>query len=193
MKATPRCVLQRVAPGQAGVVLITGLIFMLILTLIALALLLGGTLEERMAANARNRQIALQAAEAVLRDAEVSLFSTAMLPFDPFTPSGFTDACTSGFCVRPATGATPKWKSVDWTSTSATRSFANPTTSNLSTSLVASQPRYVVEVANTPVISPGAGGGLCPTVVYRITARGVGQDSSEAFVQSLYSARPAKC
>jgi type IV pilus assembly protein PilX len=169
--------------GQGGVVLVTGLIFMVILTLIVLALLRSGTLEERMAANARNRQIALQAAEAVLRDAEISLFPSG------FAQPVFTDACTDGFCAPPS-GSTPRWKTVDWTSASTTRSFASGN-SNLSASLVASQPRYIVErVSAAPC--PNAAG-LIPMFAYRITARGVGQDSSEAIVQSIYWARPSTC
>ena len=62
---------------QSGAILLTSLIFLLVLSMIVLAALRTGTLEERMAANARNRQVALQAAEAVLRNAEVPLFSGA--------------------------------------------------------------------------------------------------------------------
>lgn len=54
---------------ESGAVLITGLIFMTLVMLIALSVMRSATLEERMAANARNRQLALEAAEAVVRDA----------------------------------------------------------------------------------------------------------------------------
>jgi type IV pilus assembly protein PilX len=187
----------RKSPRQSGVVLITGLIFMVILTLIVLATLRGGTLEERMAANARNQQIALQAAEAVVRDGEVSSFSTSVAPFDPYTPSGFTAACTGGYCSRPATGSTPRWKTpppvgIDWSASASplqSLTFAS-SASNLTSTLVASQPRYIVEVASTPIISPSA---PCPTILYRVTGRGVGQDASEVLVQTVYRARPASC
>lgn len=182
------------AAKQSGVVLITGLIFLVIMTLIVLAVLRTGTLEERMAANARNRQLALQASEAVLRDAEVSLFTTPTAPVDPFSAAGYTDACTNGFCSKPVIGDRPKWKTIkDWSSTSAvTRTFAS-TASNLTSTLVASQPRYIVEVMTTPVISPSAGGGICPTIIYRLTGRGVGQDSSEVLVQTVYRSLPEYC
>jgi len=180
--------------GQSGVVLITGLIFMVILTLIVLAGLRTGLLEERMAANARNRQIALQAAEAVLRDGEVSLFSAATVaaPFDPFTPASFDSDCDNGYCARPATGSTPRWTTVNWSSTEKTRTFAS-SASNLTTALVPSQPRYFVELMSTPTISPSAGGGICPTVVYRLSARGLGRDSATVFVQTMYRMRPNHC
>lgn len=185
-------ILRRAAPKQSGVVLITGLIFMVILTMIVLAVLRSGTLEERMAANARNRQLALQAAEAVLRDAEVALFSTAVAPFDPFTPTSFSDTCTNGYCSKPVGGSTPKWQTIDWDSTSVTRSFAADT-GNLTSTLVASQPRYIVEIVSTPVISPSAGGGLCPSIIYRLTSRGLGLDASEVFVQTMYRSLPNWC
>jgi type IV pilus assembly protein PilX len=176
---------------QSGIVLITGMIFMVILTLIVLAALRSGALEERMASNARNRQIALQAAEAVLRDAEVATFTVPAAPFDPFTPSTFSSTCANGYCTKPAAGSTPRWKTLDWSdSSTTTRSFAS-NTSNISTGLVPNQPRYVIELATSPTY--GGGGAICPTIVYRITARGVGQDSSEVFVQSLYRTQPAKC
>lgn len=165
---------------QSGVVLITGLIFVVILTMIVLAVLRSGTLEERMAANARNRQVALQAAEAVLRDAEVALFGTDGMSFD--TSTSFTDTCTNGYCTAP--GGTPRWKTIDWDSTAVTRSFASHD-SNLTSTLVTDQPRYVVEVVEP--IQPHLPG--CQYPLYRLTARGLGHDSSEVFVQTVFRAK----
>jgi type IV pilus assembly protein PilX len=181
----------RPAHAQSGVVLITGLIFMVILTLIVLALLRSGTLEERMALNARNHQIALQAAEAMLRDGEASSFSAATIaaPFDPYTGSSFTATCTNGLCTRPAAGATPRWKSVDWSSAGFTRTFAVGSL-NIGGTLVPSQPKYIIEVYSPTIMM---GHGIPCSVAYRVTSRGAGQDSSEVFVQSMYQTRPAKC
>ncbi len=163
---------------QSGVVLITGLVFVVISTLIVLAVLRSGTLEERMAANARNRQLALQAAEAVLRDGEVALFGATGTTFDPST--SFTDTCTNGLCTAPASGSTPRWKTIDWSSTAVTRSFALDA-STLTSTLVASQPRYFVEVQ--PFAPPILG---CDNYRdFRLTARGLGQDASEVYVQSV--------
>ena len=177
---------------QNGVILLVALIFMTVLALIVLAGMRTGLLQERMAANARNRQLALQAAEAVLRDAEVNVVKAAVSPFDPFTPTSFGSACTAGFCSRPQSGNTPRWKTLDWTSNTTTRSFAS-SASNITASLVPSQPKYIVEIINTPIISPSAGGGICPTVVSRVTAQGVGPDSAEVYVQSMYRTRPQFC
>jgi len=171
---------------QTGAALVTGLIFMVVLTIIVISALRSATLEERMAANARNRQLALQAAEAVVREAEVALVSGA--PFDPFTPSSFTASCTNGYCNKAVAGSTPKWKTIDWDDDTKTRSFANASSE---IDGVSEQPRYIVEIANTPVF--GGAGGICPKILYRITARGVGQDNSTVFVQTMFRHLPASC
>ena len=58
-------------PGgrQRGAVLIVTLLFLVILTMLGVTAMSGTTMEERMAGNARDGSIALQAAEAALRDA----------------------------------------------------------------------------------------------------------------------------
>src|SRR5450830_1001728 len=97
---------------EQGVVLLTGMIFLVILTIIVVAVMRNATLEERMASNARNRQLALQASEAMLRDAEVA-FSTAA-PFNPFDITSFTTGCTNGLCKN---GSTPSWSDTGKTRT----------------------------------------------------------------------------
>ena len=178
--------------GQRGVILIVALIFMTVLGLLVLAGMRTGLLQERMASNARNRQVALQSAEAMLRDAEVNTVKSLEAPFDPFVPTMFVAACTSGYCARPAPRATPRWQLVEWSSTTITRTFAN-STSNLSSTVVPAQPRFIVEMANTPVISPSAGGGICPTLVSRVTAKGTAFDAAEVYIQSMYRTRPGHC
>jgi type IV pilus assembly protein PilX len=54
---------------QHGAVLIVALLFLVILTLLGLTAMSGTTMEERMSGNSRDMNIALQAAEAALRDA----------------------------------------------------------------------------------------------------------------------------
>jgi type IV pilus assembly protein PilX len=55
--------------SQRGAVLIVTLLFLVILTMLGVTAMSGTTMEERMAGNARDGSIALQAAEAALRDA----------------------------------------------------------------------------------------------------------------------------
>lgn len=160
---------------QSGAVLITGMIFLVILTMIVLTVLRSGTLEERMASNSRNKQVALQAAEAVLRDAELSLLAIPAAPFDPFDITQFTNNCTNGLCYQPNAAST--WQTIDWSSAAVTRSFASAT-SNIAT--VTTQPRYIVEI----ILPPKGTAGHCEPGLAQITARGVGRDGSTAVVQS---------
>lgn len=180
MKTKP---ILRLQQRQAGAVLITGLIFMTMVMLIALSVMRSATLEERMAANSRNRQMALEAAEAVVRDAELTLFAAA--PFNPFDLSLFASACTNGYCAAPAAGSTPRWQTVTWSNTAVTKTFASAASNLVG---VSSQPRYIVELI-------GQEGGqtqhICPKLLFRITARGVGADGSEVFVEDIYRHRPA--
>lgn len=159
---------------QAGAVLITALIFMVVLTMFVLAMVRGGTLEERMARNARDQQVAMESAESVLRDAESTLFGSA--PFDPYDSSRFTSDCANGLCYRPSASYT--WRNIDWES-SATRTFA-ATGSRLGS--VSEQPRYIVEIVSAPFKTSSAG--QCEYGLARITARGRGNSGATAYVQS---------
>ena len=54
---------------QGGAILIVTLLFLVILTMLGVTAMTGTTMEERMAGNTRDAQLALQAAEAAMRDA----------------------------------------------------------------------------------------------------------------------------
>jgi type IV pilus assembly protein PilX len=172
---------------ESGAVLYTGLIFLLVLSMIVLSMLRSGTMEERMAANARNKQIALQAAEAVLRDAEKTLFTDVdfISKFDSIPIVENT-----GIYGPPAVG-TPLWKTVDWTSTTKTLTFTplgttpgGGTPSVIALGGVASAPRYFVEIINPPTRPNSTV--PCSTGVATVTARGVGPDASTTIVQATY-------
>ena len=180
-----RCPTHRNAPRQDGVVLITGLIFMVVLTIVVLAIMRSSSLEERMASNARNRQLALHAAEAVARDAEATLFSGAAInPIEPFDSAGFSDTCAGGFCAL----GTGDWKSDSlWSDSTKTRTFAAG--GDFTLAGITSRPRYIVEPISAEGGQPGK---ICPKIVFRITARGLGRDSSAAFVETMYRYRPDK-
>jgi type IV pilus assembly protein PilX len=176
-----------VAPAkQRGSVLVVGLVFLAVMTAIVLAVMRSSTLEERMAANSRNAQIALQAAEAMVREAEATAF-TGGAPLEPFDDTAFVAGCAKGYCANNTSATTPLWQSVNWSSAAnKTRTVSTATT----VSGVASQPRYVVELL--PNAEDGVAGGICPLMMFRITAQGVGQDGSEAFVESIYRYRPKR-
>lgn len=158
---------------QTGMALITGLIFMVVLTLLALAAMRTTTLEERMSGNARDRDLAFQSAEAALRAGE-QVVSGATLPAfalgTPLTPR--IDAAT----------LTSYWQNThDWVAQS-TAAWQPTGTS--------AAPQYVVEDMGA---SAGGGGGsqafsaLNEDGVYRVTARGVGSSANTVVIlQAVY-------
>ncbi|MDZ4730045.1 MAG: PilX N-terminal domain-containing pilus assembly protein [Xanthomonadales bacterium] len=103
---------------QSGFALIVGLVVLLLLTLIMLTALKLASLEERMAGNLRNQNIAFQAAESALREAEALISSSATAidlngdgtnEANPFNPMNLyagpfqqttTPVCVNGLCQR---------------------------------------------------------------------------------------------
>lgn len=157
--------------GQSGAVLVTGLIFMVVLTIIVISALRSATLEERMAANARNRQIALQAAETALREAEAAIINDLDANFASYQPAGFTAACTNGYCRYAAGSLQPAAAWSDATSIEGATDLGLP-----------EQPRYRVELVGSEC---AMGAVALPKSLFRITARGVGRDNSFVVLQTM--------
>lgn len=161
----------RAASPQRGAALITGLIFMVVLTLLVVSAMRGTILEERMAGNARDADLAFQAAEAALRTGEQKL--TAAVP-----P---TFAVTGPYLAVGSRNDDYWLNTHNWT----TDSIAYPSVP----SGAASAPRYVIE--ELPAV-PAAGfskkAGVVPeTGYYKVTARGVGGNPNTVrLVQTTY-------
>lgn len=158
---------------QTGVALLTGLIFMVVLTLLALAAMRATTLEERMSGNARDRDMAFQSAEAALRAGE-QVVEGASLP-----------AFASGTAYTPriaaATLATYWQNTHPW----ATQSVAAWQPAGTSAA-----PRYVIEQMAVTAGSGTGGlgiGAVSDSGIYRVTARGVGRSANTAVIlQAVY-------
>lgn len=135
-----------------------GMIVMVLLTLLGLTAMGTSLLEERMAANARDRIRALQAAEAALRFCESAVTPTAI----------FNNS--NGLYQPAAAGSAPRWETVDWDSAAAVRIYTG------SLPLVASQPRCIAEDLGVVVKeSLRVGVATAPSYgYYRVTARGLG-------------------
>lgn len=170
--------------SQNGAALITGLIFLVVLTLISLSAIKSTSLEERMAGNARDQDVAFQAAEAGVRD--------AMKTLGGLPPTSFVAGCSNGLCLNNP--VTPVWTTItnnnQWTS-SKTKAYAGTLTLDGATPL-ATQPRYIIELVPNTVAAFGSsaatgkgitsGAQLTP---YRITARGWGMTGqTQATVQA---------
>lgn len=164
---------------QSGAVLMVALIMLLLLTLIGMAAIRGSTLQERMAGNMRDRNVAFQSAEAGLRSAEAVLNGAAIPNFSGAT-KGYGQPVT-------APGNASFWdKTFDW------GNQALQTALNIT--YVKSQPQYYVEqVMYTAGNDPGAGIDLESSLrmetgtVYRVTSRAEGGSADTVVIlQSTY-------
>ncbi len=151
---------------QSGVVLVISLVMLLLLTLIGLTGMQTTTLEEKMAGNKRNHNIAFQAAESALVVVEKSL----EIP-DPNNPVlAFTNLGTGGFYKNTTTvnlSDTNISTSGFWT----TNPVATATISGLTG--IAAAPLYIIQQLNSNT--------------YRITVRATGLTTNAVVIlQSIY-------
>ena len=163
---------------QRGIALVVGLMMLVILAIISISAITTTTLDESMAGNMRDRELAFQAAESALRHAENQL---AVLPFacghDDVAPPAASyidvtaaDSSTLRIWDRAASGKPDPWDDDSW---------AHATTYNNDLLGLAQQPRYVIEQLTFDAADNSA--------VYRITARGVGSSPlSRSVVQSHF-------
>jgi len=101
--------------NERGAVLIAGLMVLLILSLIGVTAMQTSTLEERMANNFAQRDLAFQAAEAGLRDAEGFLGGMSIPALQALNFAG-----SNGLFAPASSGSDPVWESIDWTDTNQT-------------------------------------------------------------------------
>ena len=183
------------ANRQDGFILVTSLVFLVIITLLAVSAINSSTLQERMAANQREKSRALNAADSALRYVETLLASNSFRACNPALNPGLTsgtqagsscDANASGLTVIPASSAgtdpTTYYLSDAFWSQTGVSTYQLP--GDASTSGLNIQ--YVVEYVRQQAddLNPGAAG---TTVLFRITARARGRSpGSRAVVQSIY-------
>ena len=173
---------------QRGAALIVSLVLLVILTLMGIATIRTSTMQERMAGNERDRNLAFQAAEAALREGE-RLLQNAVVPSFPDTANGLylpADDAELPVRIDLDRDGTDDILAGDWHShwTSSGRTYPG-SLPELSTA-----PRYVLEVLPS-VAAPGvsllAGKPLPDQELYRVTARGTGGSTSAVVVlQSIY-------
>ena len=194
---------------QRGAVLIVALIFLVILTMLGVTAMTGTTMETRMAGNARDLGVALQAAEAALRDGHMDIENTIyaggtrrnppMLPSD-FGVAGAFGTCNTGAQLglcRPRSD--PKGPSAQvpqdlvplGISLSGSPSVPyGQFTGALALRGVSQQPHYFIEafcLLTKPDGSMGEKAGP-PCKYYRITARGYGGNpNSQVTLNEVYT------
>lgn len=162
---------------ERGAVLVVGLIFLALLSLLGVAAYSIATQEERMAGNTRDRIRALEAAEAALRDCERALAG-------PIVPA-FSSAGTGGFYTAAPVGARQVWEGFDWAASPSRALAAAPAG-------VAQAPRCIVEELTAMTArsaSLRAGLPLESATVYRVTGRGVGTNPNTTVTLQSYFIR----
>jgi type IV pilus assembly protein PilX len=168
---------------QRGVVIVVALVMLLAMTILSVTSMTNSTLEEKMSANLRDREIALQAAEAALR------YGERLAP--TIAKGDFNCGCNSGHCnfdiENPGTCdlTVEYWTDAGldvWNDTDKHISY------NVTFSEVSTQPKLIIEYMGRQMQDLDAGvwqTGDPP--VFRITAMGYGQTSTtRVMLQSTY-------
>jgi len=173
---------------QRGVVLAVVLILLVVMTLLALSGLGGALLEERMGTAQLDRNLALQAAEAAMREAEEVARGKPAVPDD--------GSCAAGLCSRPDPtdpDQVQRWLNDGfWDDDSGTWAEADVELGGL-----AVKPRYIIELMDDAVPDPEScvtGGDVsleasCTILSsrYRITVRSAADERAVVMLQSIYA------
>ncbi|HEV7614487.1 MAG TPA: PilX N-terminal domain-containing pilus assembly protein [Steroidobacteraceae bacterium] len=176
----------RSASRQSGVVLFVALILLLILSMIGVTVARMQTVEERMARNETSRQLAEQAAEAALRNAEATLLSVNTNLFA--NDSGgfyYFNQSNNGTAVSQLPG-------LDWTNAANVLPYTGPAMTNVPTTMTY-PPKIVIE--ELPTVSPtgealgGAGSDPAPPPnLFRVTVQGMNADGTPSvMLQTIYA------
>jgi type IV pilus assembly protein PilX len=145
------------AQRQAGMSLFPAMMFLLVLTVLGVSTMNSTLLQEKMTSNTKDSNVAFQAAEAGLRDAEADVTKNIT------SATTFTSTCTTGLCTPPSTWPTPVStdisKAIDWTASGKTRTYGSYTAAPAIPG-VAQQPLYVIERLSKLPVGPGGSVGL---------------------------------
>lgn len=189
--------------GNRGFSLITTLILLVIVTLLGIGASQMVLLSERSTRFDRDQQIAFQAAEAALIDAEFDIRGpnpsinqrVAMFTGTPDDKVNFVLGCGTGtslgLCSDTLINNKPVWYGVEFTDASAgakTIKFGEFTGRTLSTGTTGVRPemlpRYIIEAIDDK--TPGSSSST-PKILYRVTAMGFGpRKETQAVVQMIF-------
>ena len=162
---------------QSGMVLMVSLIFMVLLTLLAVSAMHGTILQERMAGNTRDRMLAFQAAETALRAGDALLGNPGLPPNGP------------GIYMVPGTSPAAGFTSVQQWDTAYPWNTSAATISGSLSGIVV-QPLFVIERLTNTSCAGMSPNGWPPTPgrgYYRITSRGVGASKNATVIlQEIY-------
>ncbi len=186
---------------QRGFSLITTLIMVIVVTILGISASQIVLMSEKATRFDRDSQIAFQAAEAALLDAEFDIrgpntsANQRLSRFSASAAVGFVDGCgtgtTRGLCVPAPEGQKPVWYSVDFTDSSAstkTAGFGDFTGRTFATGSTGIRPemppRYIIEVIPD---TAGGSNASSPKNLFRVTAIGFGpRKETQAVLQMIF-------
>lgn len=205
MKPTPRCPSRH----ERGAALFFAMMFLVIISIIALASTKSSLLQERMTGGVRSQQLALMGAETGLRGGEQLLWNLSYDASQPLPPC--VASTTSTHCiVQTPINATEKlwlqdfrsrreWFTPSGPGVETYRVDLSALAGNQITARISRNPIYILEEMG-PDVAPSAGqagGAVYPETTslvgkrmfYRVTSRSAGgNDNVVSIVESVYSA-----
>ncbi len=158
---------------ESGFSLIASLILLVLVTLVAVSSMRTVSLQSRMSATTYDRNLAFQAAETGIREAE----SLAVVATEASFPAA---DCVEGYCAQPAPADPARW---------ADDAFAGWRNSALAVSTGAAAPGAIIERNGEGDNWPGCGQQIprepnCRTPRYRVTSRSTAEGRATVILQS---------
>lgn len=186
------------AMNQHGAALMVSLVILVLMTLIGLAAMRTSIMENKMSANTRDRELAFQAAEIALRDAELFL-TTNDMDNNGFPDVGRPEPSSNGSSgiwtmegsIDPNTANAVPW----WEEPGRNETWweANAITYNGTIINIKSAPMYIIEYhafVKDGDLGIGNNGSTQGRDYYRITVRGTGgSDQSKVLIQGTFARR----
>lgn len=180
---------------QRGAVLVISLIMLLLMTLIGTTGMQATSLEEKMAGNMRNRNLAFQAAESALAAGESFLATRTVIQLNALNADANAFNCTGADGLFPQSGTgcaavQPIWDNIVWDDKDNNPNNDNTVLYDGNLATVETNPRYIIENMGCRK-ADGSVAAVCGAVgdnrVYRITARATGGTADAVvMVQSIY-------
>jgi len=170
---------------QSGVVLATSLIMLLLLTLISVTAMQTTCLEEKMAGNMRDKNLAFQAAESALIEAENSIDPTALPAFSATGTGGFYSSMPTPALSNSALTQANFWRDNPVATSTLTAAKLN---NNITA------PVYIIQQLNSVCFDPA---GCIPTTtteplpMYKITVKATGGSTNSVVILQSTISTPA--
>ncbi|WP_201093360.1 pilus assembly PilX family protein [Thiocystis minor] len=170
---------------QRGMVLVVGLIFLLLMTIIGATAIQTTTLDERMAGNMKDRNVSFQAAEAALRRAEEVIINT-----DPDVLESMITGDEDHEEPDPHPGTPdPDLNDNDgWAGEYSYEEDVVGVDDVVAIANVVAPPIYLIQCV--PGASGAEPGGLCDSGRYRVTVRAQGEIANTVVILETVIGRP---